>query len=69
MVESDQISFFPRQAAYYSCLRKIDVDRFFKNPKPCVFCINDDMMTTDEHRERAYELLSRMFPDKCEFEK
>lgn len=61
--------FFPRQAAYYSCLRKIDVDRFFKNPKPCVFCINDDMMTTDEHRERAYELLSRMFPDKCEFEK
>jgi len=61
--------FFPREAAYYARMQKVDVNRFFRNPKPCVFCINDDIMTTDEHRRNAHELLSRMFPDKCEFEK
>lgn len=60
---------FPRDAAYYVHMQPIDVKRFQKNPKPRVFCVNDDQWTNDTHRHNMRQMLETMFPDKSEFEK
>ncbi|MCD8288266.1 MAG: Stealth CR1 domain-containing protein [Porphyromonadaceae bacterium] len=41
----------------------------FERYNPVFFCMNDSQYATNEDRERTIEYLSRLFPDKSQFEK
>lgn len=40
-----------------------------KKYNPLLFCMNDSQYANDDDRRRAHEFVSKLFPDKSQFEK